>query len=362
MKTILISTSQFGTAIPNYFNYLGEEFKKNNFSIIFIFDGQIKNLPANQKNIKYHTYPSKRPTRFKDFIFLYKIIKQENPILCISNFSSTNLVTLTSFILKIPHRLNYIHTSPYQINIDSKYNFLTKYLLKIRKILILKMNTHFFTNSNQMSELISNFFKIKKNKISVLPYLIKETKTDYKNYNNRNFSICIVGRLAPSKGHQELLLAFQNSLKKHPKLKLIIVGEGFEKNNLLKLSEKLKIKNNIIFFDNIPNENINKIFSKSLISISASKSEAFGIVNIESLRNGTPIICTKTEGAKDIIKNGQNGLFVDLNKKNDLCEKINIILNDWSHFSKNSLKIFENQYSKKNIKRHLQKFQILIDS
>ena len=130
------------------------------------------------------------------------------PILCISNFSSTNIVTLTSFILKIPHRWNYIHTSPYQINIDSKNNYLTKYLFKIRKILILKMNTHFFTNSNQMSELISKFFKIKKNKISVSPYLIEETKTNYKNYNNRNFSICIVGRLAPSKGHQELLFAF----------------------------------------------------------------------------------------------------------------------------------------------------------
>ena len=39
MESILISTSRFGTAIPDYFKYLGEEFSNNNFSVIFIFEG-----------------------------------------------------------------------------------------------------------------------------------------------------------------------------------------------------------------------------------------------------------------------------------------------------------------------------------
>ena len=37
MKTILISTSRFGTPIPDYFKYLGERFNKNNFSVHFYF-------------------------------------------------------------------------------------------------------------------------------------------------------------------------------------------------------------------------------------------------------------------------------------------------------------------------------------
>ena len=44
MHRILISTSKFGTAIPNYFKFLGEECRKNNFSVIYVFDGQIKNI------------------------------------------------------------------------------------------------------------------------------------------------------------------------------------------------------------------------------------------------------------------------------------------------------------------------------
>ena len=73
MESILISTSRFGTAIPDYFKYLGEEFSNNNFSVIFIFDGKVKNLPPNEKNVKYFTYPSQRPTQLEDFIFICKI-------------------------------------------------------------------------------------------------------------------------------------------------------------------------------------------------------------------------------------------------------------------------------------------------
>ena len=73
-------------------------------------------------------------------------------------------------------------------------------------------------------------------------------------------------------------------------------------------------------------------FRNALLSISASKSEAFGIVNIESLREGTPVICTNTEGAKDIIVNGKNGFIVDLTKKNDLSKTISKIIKNWDFF------------------------------
>ena len=112
--------------------------------------------------------------------------------------------------------------------------------------------------------------------------------------------------------------------------------------------------------NHIPNEKLHNIYSNALCSISASKSEAFGIVNIESLREGTPIICTKTEGSRDIIKNGENGFFIDFNKKDELTEKINIILNDWNNFSKNALKDFKDNYSSKNINNHFQKLKILL--
>ena len=352
MKSILISTSRFGTAIPDYFKYLGEEFNNNNFLVIFIFDGQVKNMPSDKRNIKYFTYPNKRPNRLKDFIFICKIIKKEKPILCISNFGSTNIVTIASYMLKIPHRINYLHTSPHQLNMDSKRNPIYDGFLKQRKALILKANTRVITNSNIMLKLIAIFFKIKKDKISVLPYLLEKSKDNWKPFHDRDFSICIVGRLSLSKGHKDLLYAFNECKKIHPKLKLLIIGDGTEKNTLQKLTELLDLKKDVTFLGSIPNKNIGKIFSKCLVSISASKSEAFGIVNIESLREGTPIICTNTEGSQDILFDGKNGFKVDLLKKNDLSQKLSEILKNWNYFSQNALRTFETKYSKKNISNH----------
>jgi hypothetical protein len=125
MESILISTSEFGTAIPDYFKYLGEEFNDKKFSVIFIFDGRVKNLPPNEKNIKYFTYPNKRPTGYKDFIFLCKIIKKEKPILCISNFGSTNIVTIASYVFRVPNRINIKnqHSCNNKFNYDVRINY-----------------------------------------------------------------------------------------------------------------------------------------------------------------------------------------------------------------------------------------------
>ena len=362
MKTILISTSRFGTPIPDYFKYLGDKFNKNNFSVIFVFDGNIKEFPPAQKNVKYFSYPNKRPTGLKDFIFLYKIIKQEKPILCISNFGSTNIVTMASLLLRVSNRINYLHTSPYQLLIDSKKNNISKWILKKRKSLILKTNTHIITNSNKMSELITHFFELKKSNISVMPYLLKDDNRPKKKFREREKKICIVGRLAPSKGHKELLYSFANCRDIHSDIELLIVGEGPEEKNLKRLSRLLKVNKQINFIGSIPNKEIGKIFSKCLASISASRSEAFGIVSIESLKEGTPILSTDTEGSRDILKEGENGLIINLNKKNDFSEKLTEIIDNWDVFSKNALRTFENKFSNKNINDHYEKFinEILI--
>ena len=111
-----------------------------------------------------------------------------------------------------------------------------------------------------------------------------------------------------------------------------------EEKNLKNLSRLLKIDKHIKFMGSVPNKDVGKIFSKCLASISASKSEAFGIVSIESLKEGTPILSTYTEGSRDIIKEGKNGLLVNLNKENDFSEKLSKILDNWDFYSRNALR------------------------
>ena len=213
-----------------------------------------------------------------------------------------------------------------------------------------------------MSQLITHFFKLKKINISVMPYLLKDDNRPKKKFKEREKKICIVGRLAPSKGHKKLLHSFASCRDIHKNIDLLIVGDGPEEKNLKNLASSLRVDKHIKFVGSVPNKDIGGIFSKCLASISASKSEAFGIVNIESLKEGTPILSTDTEGSRDILKEGKNGLLIDLNKQNDFSEKLSEIIDNWDFYSRNALRTFENKFSKKNINNHYEKFmnEILI--
>ena len=76
-ETIIISTSKFGNPVTDYYKKLAESFVKHNYKVIFIFDGLLEKIPENKEYIKYFSWKSKRPTKYKDFKFLYKLIRKE---------------------------------------------------------------------------------------------------------------------------------------------------------------------------------------------------------------------------------------------------------------------------------------------
>lgn len=357
MKTIIISTSKFGNPVTDYYKNLGDCFIKNGYRVVFIFDGLFNNYPKETEKLKYYTWPNKRPIKISDFIFFYKILKCEKPILCISNFGSTNVVSIVSFLFRVKNRINYIHTTSIALSTDSKRSFFKDKLLQYRKKWIYSLNTHLFTNSVGNKEDALIYYKIPKKKITVFPLLIEKSKLKYKHFQERENCITIVGRLHPVKGHRELFYLFKECIKERPNIKLKIVGDGFLKQDLITLAKDLNIIENLVFLGNIPNEKISEIFSSSLIGISSSIDEAYGLVNIESLREGTPIICTKTAGSKDILKVGFNGLFIKLDDKTSLSNSVNKILNNWNLYSENALNSFKEEYDINSIEKHFEKIK-----
>lgn len=347
----------FGNPVSDYFKYLGDEFVKKYYTVIYIFDGKVDSLPNNEAKIKYYSWPNKRPVKLKDFIFLAKLIKKEKPIITISNFGSTNVMSIISFFYGVKNRLNYIHTPSKANQIDFKGNAFTLKLLKLRKKLIYKLNTHLLTNSEGNKKDAITVFGINKNNITVLPLLIASSKIKYNKLQDREFSILIVGRLDPVKGHKSLLYLFKECVKLKSKLKLYIVGDGDLKNEIEKLIKKLAIDSNVVFLGRIPNKEIGRFYSKCVASISSSLEEAYGLVIIESLREGTPIICTKTAGSLDILEDKVNGRFIDIQKGDSLLIAFEDIMANWTEYSMNALNSFEKKFSLNNINIH---YNILI--
>jgi len=352
MKTIIIGTSKFGNPISNYYKSLGECFQKHNYRVVYIFDGLFNDYPEENENLKFYTWKNKRPTKIADFLFFWKILKKEKPVLCISNFGSTNIMTIASYFFKVKNRVNYVHTTSKSLILETSKNAFIYKFFKIRKQLVYNLNTHLFANSNGTKQDTIDHYHIPAKKITILPLLIKSSSVEYASFQQREKSICIVGRFHPTKGHREFLFLFQKCLDKYPDIKLKLVGDGYLKQELVELTKTLKIENNVIFTGKIPNEEVGKMFSTSLISISSSVFEAYGLVNIEALREGTPLICTRTAGSSDIIDEEVNGLFFNLDDNLSLLSAIEKILENWDYFSKNALNSFKQKYSTESIENH----------
>lgn len=127
------------------------------------------------------------------------------------------------------------------------------------------------------------------------------------------FHILYVGRLIPQKGISTLIRAIHH-LKPgiRSKTHLIIAGRTKSKayrNTLQKLAQKLHVS--VTFLGEIPHEQIHTLYPLASCMVCPSqKHEAFGLVNIEALSCGIPVIASSNGGMKEIITHGYNGFLV----------------------------------------------------
>ena len=136
-----------------------------------------------------------------------------------------------------------------------------------------------------------NFFRpYKEQDILLEKYNIKES--------NR---ILFVGNLIPRKGLDDLFLAYRLLRQRGYNCCLIIVGEGPEKRHLQQLMKKLRLQD-VYFLGRVPNEDLPYIYSSSDIFVLPSLQEGLGIVLLEAMSCGLPVVASNVGGIRDVIK------------------------------------------------------------
>ena len=136
-----------------------------------------------------------------------------------------------------------------------------------------------------------------------------------------------VGRLVTKKGLFTLLLAFRDVLKEIPKAKLRIAGKGKLKPVLSSMSKVLGINGNVEFLGYVPDDALNPLFSSAdVFVLPSSFGESFGIVILEAMASGTPVIGTKVGGIEEILDDGKYGVLVHPSDPSELaCAMISMM-------------------------------------
>ncbi|KEF31662.1 hypothetical protein D777_02011 [Marinobacter nitratireducens] len=144
---------------------------------------------------------------------------------------------------------------------------------------------------------------------------------------SNEFCIVSAGRLHPDKDFELLLRAF-SEVSRRRSAKLIILGEGEEKGNLINLSHELGISDSVRFVGF--QQNPFKFYDKADLFVLCSKYEGFGNVLVEAMACGTRVIARKGSGGPDEIIDSERtgGLF------GDDAELIQLILSEIDHPAK----------------------------
>ena len=223
---------------------------------------------------------------------------------------------------------------------------------------------HFIADGEKIKLLLISKDRIPKNKISSVNIGIDENeiKRDEKlrialreKYSIPTDAIVIgnVGRLVEFKGQEYLIRAFAEALKVMPQIYLVITGDGKLKNYLMELTEKLEVKQKVIFTGFY--ENLSEIYSAFDIYAHTSVEgggELFPISIINALAQGLPVIATDIGDVGSMITNGKNGYLVKDKDVSAVKEKIIKLAEDKEtavEFGQNSRKLFESKYTIDNM-------------
>lgn len=190
-----------------------------------------------------------------------------------------------------------------------------------------------------------------------LDFDLIEKKAEEKLEKDYGKYIISVGSLTENKNHKLLINAFK-ILKNKYKVseKLLIAGEGKERENLEKQIKELNLENDVLLLGQI--ENPYKYIKNSELYILPSKSEGLPLTLLEAMRLRKMVICIKNDGTNEVLEDRKYGEFTLENETEKIAEKINYYLEN-----KNERKKYEElgyerakDFSKENGKKVIEEF------
>jgi glycosyltransferase involved in cell wall biosynthesis len=318
------------------------------------------------------------------YLKIRKVIKKFRPdIVHLHNFLYCGTPSILAVLKNIPTVMtvhDYAITCPNTIRVDY-YNELCMssfgriclekncsnrriYYYRRIKMMILKRllrNVNLFiAPSNFMSNVlnINNIVPIIKLNYSIDLSLFSSEKTEMTENN-----ILFIGRIAKEKGIEYLLAAMPRILKDISDAKLLIAGDGNEKNNLIKMTEQLNIGRHVEFLGAIPPEKTPDLYQKAnIVVVPSTWPEVFGIVGLEAMAMGKVVIGSDIGGIPEWLEHGKTGFLVEPRNSDELAEKIIRILSDKElarKLAKNARQKVEKEF---NMKNHIEKIEKIYQS
>jgi len=137
-----------------------------------------------------------------------------------------------------------------------------------------------------------------------------------------------VGNLIPLKNFDLLLEVFRLLSAMNPRARLTIVGTGPEEKRIVSYTRRHGLSDRVVLAGRVPNRELRKYYLRADLFVLLSRVEIFGMVVLEAMACGCPVVSTPTPGVADIIMDGHNGFIVGGADPGAIARRIDKILLD----------------------------------
>lgn len=170
------------------------------------------------------------------------------------------------------------------------------------------------TNSEFSKKNILKHYKIPADKIKVVHWGIDdENIPKNETASTQDNIVLFLGRVTVQKGPDYFIETAKKVLEHEPNAKFVIAGDGDMLPRIINRAAELGIANNVIFTGALRGNDVHRAYQMAKLYVMPSVSEPFGLVALESIKNGTPVLLSKTSGVSEVVQNALKADFWDTN-------------------------------------------------
>jgi glycosyltransferase involved in cell wall biosynthesis len=336
--SFLIGTSWREGAVSLQFRALGNELARRGHQVVILVDQRNKEAERLVGNPKVYTWPSMRPTHFRDARFLWGVFGHHRPTCLLSNFGSVNLMILIGWLYGVKNRIAWQHTLSLQIDQDNHLPTWRLALLRKRKRLIYRLATCVVGVSKGVLDDLQNVFGVAGHRCRVFYNSLTDPfpgRQIDKRLSQSPRLVC-AARFHHSKGQDVLIRALARLHQDLPRVTVDFLGDGPTRPECENLAGKLGLAKACRFLGAVTHQQVLASMSQADLTVVPSRSEAFGLVALESLAVGTPVVASAVGGLPEVVQNGLQGRLVPAGDPAALAETLKAVLGDPTGYSRMS--------------------------
>ena len=341
--------------------------------VIFTLKGQGFKMTQINKNVFIYPTSSKNKLRYifdavriARAIIIERGFGLENCILTSQDPFETGLVAIA--LKKLTNIKVQIQAHTDFLSSNFRNNFLNTIRYFIAVYTIKNANT-IRVVSDRIKESIVNKMNISEKNIEVLPIFLDISKIKYHKLKNNirikypkfNFFILVICRLEKEKNITDIIDMMSNITREFPKTALIIIGDGREKENLLKKVYSLGIKDNV-FFEGWSDDVLSYLKTGDVLVVNSAY-EGYGMTIVEAVASGCPVITTDVGISREYIKDRINGYICPVGENPCIESKLKALIKDfriYDEMKKNSRLEADNLISDKD--QYLEHYRKILES